>query len=199
MIEKIPLLNSKSTLKKIIGIFVYSFLLLFVIGLIGSILDPVDRPAEIIDVDLGAYMVSFEKPWGYEAEIDPLSSEYQSWVCSPTFCPPAYRQYFRRIADKDDWLKMIAIYFYVFDEPQINKTDLLRDHLKLGKKYRIQNPSIFTSNQEYMYVKSDSSLGAGFWLDGKTMFTISTYKIPQYDFENILNTLNITELSDSAG
>ena len=60
MIEKIPLLNSKSTLKKIIGIFVYSFLLLFVIGLIGSILDPVDRPAEIIDVDLGAYMVSFE-------------------------------------------------------------------------------------------------------------------------------------------
>jgi len=209
MIEKIPLLNSKHKSVKIIGVFTYSILLLFAMALYGSTLNHDNTSTnnttkstdDLIKVDLGTYLVSFEVPWAgtqwaYDPEIDPLSCDYYSAYTGS----PAYNCCNRRMAAKDDWDKMMITNIYDFDEPQFNKTEAentLRDHLKLGHKYRLLESSTFTSTHEYVVVEDDYSVGAGCWLDENTMFTIEGNAFNRGDFEFMLGTLAIAEKAGS--
>jgi hypothetical protein len=213
MLEKIPLLNSRSVLIKIIGILAYGTVGIFILAGLGSIVNPngtnsaASSTVDLLDLDMGPYQVSFEKPRNYEPEIEPLEiSDWHGYTSpsDPLDDLPAYRSYFRRISeDGKDFMdpeRLILVYIRDFEEPQFNETlkeYILRDDLKLGNKYRLQSFSFFnTLNRKYIVVEDNEpwvQVGAGCWIDQDTMFTIEMSTFDRDELESALESLVITE------
>ena len=155
---------------------------------------------------LGAYNVSFEKPSGYNPELDEFYPEYTTtynaqYLPDHYTRPTGFHSYDRVVRDQDDWANLIYIKIRKFDTPQINKSYILLDNLKLGNKYWVLPATNLTiSGHEYLFVEDKNApwdkVGAGRWLDEYTMLAIETGKFKRFELERLLETLNITENAD---